>query len=151
MYTGDYSDVLKIEASLENGAEGAAVGLVTRDISKPRDLLLNTRLYIFADMWDIVGLKSLALRKFKSSLLPRGGLLNDLVRCLRLIYNQFSEKDHLKDCALSLAARCYADLVKREDFKKLCQRKGKIALDILEGVARMAEKEKQEGNKHPLP
>lgn len=128
MYTGNYSDLRPEIDQIEQDPTA---------LMRNRDVLLNTRIYILADKWDIVGLKSLALRKFKVAQFMQT-LSNSFIQSLKLIYTELPESDEaLKRTALGFARIYHVDFLRRADFLELCEDCGEIALDMLQAVSCM--------------
>lgn len=94
-------------------------------------LLLNSRVYIIAELYDVPQLKELAKNKYQELVLAEWTSLS-FVASLKLMYESTPESDRmLKDVAIKAAAGHIRELVDRGEFAALCKENGEIAFDIL--------------------
>lgn len=103
-------------------------------LNVPQRLIVNTKIYICAEKWDIPKLKTLSAKKFKAHL-AREGNSSSFSSSLGLMYEETPENDRLlKDVAIKYAADNYPMLVKLGEFGKLCRERGNIAFEILQAI-----------------
>jgi ribosomal protein S27AE len=94
-------------------------------------LLMNVKLYIMADRYDVQPLKYLAKTKYEQ-VLVNGWNDSSFVASLGLLYEETSESDRmLKNIAITVAGAHAKVLVDRGEFATLCKSSGEIAFDIL--------------------
>lgn len=94
-------------------------------------LLLNVKLYIMADRYDVQPLKVLAKTKYEQII---GNAWNDVsfAASLKMLYDETLESDRLmKDIAVKTAGQNIKTLVDRGEFATLLKSNGEIAFDIL--------------------
>lgn len=118
-YIGDYDDTIK----------AASIGTLTA-------LVLNTKVYILADQWDVPGLKALAVEKY-DKFLSSAAILHtrSFIASLRLMYGELQDGDRLlKDIAMKHAARYLASLKEVAEFRALCKENGTIGLEVLDNI-----------------
>jgi hypothetical protein len=125
MYTSDYNDSL-----------GSAITKVTRTASTKsgtasQALIVNTKVYISAEKWDIPALKKLAVKKFEDAL-PKKGKLSSFAESLRLMFEETPESDRLlKNVALKFAGKHCKELISMKEFAAMCKKNGEIAVEVL--------------------
>jgi len=128
-------DFIYTDSYCDNTTIGTAVGSSQKAPGVPQSLLLNTKIYIIADKYDIQILKLYAVKKY-SEALPREGLTSSFSSSLRLMYEQTLENDRLlKDRAKSFARDHYRILANKEEFQALCKEIGEVAADVLKALA----------------
>lgn len=111
--------------------------LYTRDYddgkSRPdgEALITNIALYVAGDKFDVAALKTLA-EKDESAVAVAWKSVS-FIPSLRLLYAETPESDRLlKDVAIKAAASHAKELVKNNEFMKLCKENGEIGADVLE-------------------
>jgi hypothetical protein len=129
IYTSDYSD-----------SPGSATTTITRTASTKsgtasQALIVNTKVYISADKWDIPALKKLAANKFEDAL-PKEGKSSSFAMSLRLMFEETPESDRLlKDVALKFAGKHCKELISMKEFAAMCKKNGEIAVEVLTAAA----------------
>jgi len=122
MYNRDYSD-----------ADGS-------DATKDR-LLINTKVYIIADKFDIPGLKLAAKEKYQEAKLIEWNCPS-FFESLKLMYENTLATDRLlKEVAIEVVAKHVKELVDREEFGSLCKESGEIAFDVLKASLNLSSAE----------
>jgi hypothetical protein len=94
-------------------------------------LLLNAKLYIMADRYDVQPLKVLAKTKYEQ-VIGNGWNHPGFAASLKILYDETLETDRLmKDIAIKTAGQNAKVLVDRGEFANLLKSNGEIAFDIL--------------------
>jgi hypothetical protein len=129
MYTSDYND-----------SPGSETTTITRTASTKsgttsQALIVNTKVYVSADKWDIPALKKLAANKFEDAL-PKEGKSSTFAMSLRLMFEETPESDRLlKDIALKFAGKHCKELISMTEFAAMCKKNGEIAVEVLTAAA----------------
>ncbi|TAQ87236.1 hypothetical protein B7494_g4422 [Chlorociboria aeruginascens] len=97
-------------------------------------LLINAKVYILAEKYDIQPLKLYSTQKYKS-LLPGTMSSSCFVESLEMIYDgtpdRVGAQELLREIVINAASERAKDLLEREDFFMLCKDRGDIATDFL--------------------
>jgi hypothetical protein len=122
LYTHDYSDAQSPPNS--NGNDHGN--------SQPSNgLLLNTKLYIAGEVYDIPTLKDLAAKKYEN-MASKDWDLTTFLSSLDYIYQHTREEDRLlKKAAINATAGHIDELLSSEIFWALCKKYGEIGFDAL--------------------
>lgn len=132
LYKGNYSDGRTNTTEKELNASEA--GNIYQG-----SLLINTRVYVCAEKWDVVGLKKLAVEKFREVLCTTG-ISASFVTSLSIMHSELPESDgELKKVAMVFVCESYHELARRSDFLDLFQRGGEIAVEIMKAIATLPE------------
>jgi hypothetical protein len=130
LYKGDYSDKesgIKEEASSAGRIDGS--------------LLLDVKLYIMGDKYDVQRLKSLAKAKYETAVATEWNIDSSFSASLKLLYEETLDSDRfLKDIAMKTASDHAKELTDRGEFVSLCKENGEIAFDILKAWLNRATK-----------
>jgi hypothetical protein len=103
----------------------------SKTVEPSEAVLINTKVYIIGDKYDIQPLKDLATKKYGEAL-PNHWNSAPFVASLKLIYEGTLEKDRpLKDLAADTAAMHANELTDRGEFASLCKENGEITFDVL--------------------
>jgi hypothetical protein len=98
---------------------------------QPEALLMNAKVYVIAEKYDVGALKTLATKKYKE-VLPRTWNSPSFIASLALLYDETPDTDCLlREVALNAAGEHAKDLVDRGEFAGLCRERGEIAFDVL--------------------
>lgn len=151
MYHGDYADgrdpsfVKAAELTQQSGSfvrrtrggkrsSTLASASTTVTQSSPESamaLLLNARIYVIAELYDVPSLKELAKEKY-AELVPTEWNNPTFVATLKLMYENTPESDRwLKDVAINAAADNVRELVDCGEFVELCKGNGEVAFNVL--------------------
>lgn len=101
--------------------------------TQSKALLVNAKVYVIAEKYDIPQLKRLARHKYEEVLLEAWNS-SEFVESLRLIYEGIPEQpkvDELWQVAMKTAGKHAKELLDRGEFLSLCKEKGEVATDIL--------------------
>ncbi|KAI9744176.1 MAG: hypothetical protein M1818_002328 [Claussenomyces sp. TS43310] len=103
------------------------------DIS-PHALLINIKVYIIADMYDIPPLKDLASSKYAE--IADGLWAEDaFTSSARLLYENTMASDHqLRDLVAQISQQHIVTLIEKKEFIDLLVSEGNLAVDILKSV-----------------
>jgi len=94
-------------------------------------LLVNAKVYIIADKYDLQDLKALAKNKYEE-VVPENWNSTTFVASLKLLYEDILESDRLlKYVAVETAGEHAKELVDRGEFVALCSEHGELAFDVL--------------------
>jgi uncharacterized Zn ribbon protein len=136
MYTMDYEDGQDNEVALVKDLD---VFSSTKKVKNGRKsirvsmnpLLINTRVFIIGDKYDVKGLKDLAMTKYIAAISSYWNSAS-LVASLKLLYEETPTSERrLKDVAIKAAREHIKLLVDNEEFATLCKKQGEIAFDVL--------------------
>ncbi len=107
-----------------------------RDGGAGGPLIINAKVYIIADKYDIPALKGVAVRMYKDAVIDRWNSPS-FPASARLVYdNTAVEKDKLRGTIVEVALENLVGLTSREDFLALLQKNGEMAKDIIVALAR---------------
>jgi hypothetical protein len=103
----------------------------SKTVESAEAVLINTKVYIIGDKYDIQPLKDLAAKKYGEALLNHWNSA-PFVASLKLVYEETLENDRpLKDLAVKTAAKHAKELTDRDDFASLCKENAEITFDVL--------------------
>jgi hypothetical protein len=121
LYTEAYNDAPKTN---ENPGEAEASAL-----------LLNTKVYVMAEKYDIRDLKILAANKFEAAL-PNEWNSHSMTTSIKIMYEETPVQDILlKNIALKGAGDHIRDLLRRKEFVNLCKERSDLCFDLLLAVS----------------
>ena len=104
------------------------------DETEESALMINARVYIIADKYDIEALKKWAVTKYQEVLSTRWNSAS-FIESTRLISENTPESDvMLRDVIVQKASQCAKRLFDRGEFVKLLRSDSNFATDVLKGV-----------------
>lgn len=105
-------------------------------------LLLHAQVYVIAEQYNVPGLKKSASDKYEETAIS-GWDTSAFVKSLQLIYEATLQSDKgIRKIISKAAAQHGKDLVKCDDFLKLCTEVGEVGCDILKvGLIRRKEQD----------
>lgn len=97
-------------------------------------LLINAKLYIIGDQYDVQPLKKLAKKRYEQLVVGHWNS-DSFVASLRLLYEETPETHRpMKDVAVKVVKKHTKELCARDDFMALCTEKGEVAVEALKEV-----------------
>jgi hypothetical protein len=99
-------------------------------------LIIDARVYILGDKYDILALKDVAARMYKDAVKDRWNSPTFATNAQLVYENTAIEEDKLRGIIVEVVRENLADLMIREDFLALLQRNAEMAKDILVAVGR---------------
>lgn len=111
--------------------QSSASTRASKTVEPAEAVLINTKVYIIGDKYDIQPLKDLAAKKYGEAL-PNHWNSAPFVASLKLVYEETLENDRpLKDLAVKTAAKHAKELTDRGEFASLCKENAEITFDVL--------------------
>lgn len=135
LYTGDYSDTVEVKTDstrTTNSTIGVPASSATVDTALP--LLFNVKMYVCADKFDILGLRTLATKKYQACVTKHWNNVRFSEFVTHLWGNTVELNRELRNVVFQAAQKHIKELLDRSEFRDLMKDHGDFAYDVIRAV-----------------